>query len=217
MAKISSAGTYHDDKGRFISREKYEYLKNKEKADPEGVAYDPRINTYREVKTGKAIKLEEGLQRETIDQEKDRVETRPDIGERYQKKKQKIKPDQGDPIVLLNTDQYAYYDPKTKKYYAGRRSSVETGKEISKTKYKQIRAGARPYVRKMNMANSLISVYDEKEDIQLTPQQAWDMVEEFERKRKDLAEQLPDLSADELDSITFQELEWVIAPYFSAA
>jgi hypothetical protein len=60
-------------------------------------------------------------------------------------------------ILSLNFKDYTYYDDEKESWVAGKYSNIETGKEISKTKSRQIRAASLEQIRKMNKAKQFLN------------------------------------------------------------
>ena len=60
-------------------------------------------------------------------------------------------------FATIEQDDYAYYDPRTEKHYAGQYSNKPTDQEISKTTYNRIRAGAKNQILKVNKAKQFLT------------------------------------------------------------
>ena len=63
-------------------------------------------------------------------------------------------------IPSLNYDDYAYYDEQAESWKAGQFSNLETGKEISKAKARQIRGASLRQIRKINKAKQFMKQQD---------------------------------------------------------
>lgn len=64
-------------------------------------------------------------------------------------------------LLDVRLDDYAYYDPKTKRYRAGKYSSIETGRFVSKTKARRIRGAGRETVARVSVAQRFRRSYPE--------------------------------------------------------
>jgi len=101
---------------------------------------------------------------------------------RNQKTIDKYNLDRG--IPSLNYDDYAYYDEKAESWKAGQYSNLKTGKEISKSKARQIRGASLRQIRKINKAKQFMKQKDISAEEAYQKANRWD--QEYHQQKKEI-------------------------------